>query len=212
MTDLQTLRSDVAERCRELASQGVALAGAGNVSVRSEDNVLITRAGMRFETAEADDITVVTLAGDVVDGARPSSETGLHLEVYQRSAATAVVHTHGRSSVAVGLVCDEMPLVHYNLLRLGGRIPTIPYLLFGSPELAEAVGSAVARGHGTVLLRNHGAVSCAQTLAEAVEHACLTEWVCDVYLAARSLGTPTLLTDGDLAAVAEQGNRLAYGH
>ncbi|OPX13224.1 class II aldolase/adducin family protein [Mycobacterium sp. AT1] len=212
MTDLHGLRADVAERCRELATHGVALAGAGNVSVRSKDHVLITRAGMRFETAEADDVTVVTLAGDVVDGARPSSETGLHLGIYHRSVAGAVVHTHGRSSVAVGLVCDEMPLVHYNLLRLGGRIPTIPYLLFGSHELAEAVGTAVAGGHGTVLMRNHGAVSSARTLAEAVEHACLTEWVCDVYLAARSLGTPALLTDGDLAAVAEQSSRLAYGH
>ncbi|KAA0099597.1 class II aldolase/adducin family protein [Mycolicibacterium sp. P1-18] len=212
MTDLQALRDDVAGRCRELAAQGVALAGAGNVSVRSADHVLITRAGMRFETAEAGDVTVVTLTGEVVDGARPSSETGLHLGIYQRSAASAVVHTHGRSSVAVGLVCDEMPLVHYNLLRLGGRIPTIPYLLFGSQELAEAVGSAVARGHGTVLMRNHGAVSSARTLAEAVEHACLTEWVCDVYLAARTLGTPAVLTDGDLDAVAEQSSRLAYGH
>ena len=212
MTDLRALRGDVAGRCRELAAHGVALAGAGNVSVRSKDHVLITRAGMRFETAEADDVTVVTLAGDVVDGARPSSETGLHLGIYQRSAAQAVVHTHGRSSVAVGLVCDEMPLVHYNLLRLGGRIPTIPYLLFGSDELAEAVGTAVAGGHGTVLMRNHGAVSSARTLAEAVEHACLTEWICDVYLAARSLGTPALLTDDDLAAVAEQSSRLAYGH
>jgi L-fuculose-phosphate aldolase len=211
VTDLQVLRSDVAGRCRELAAQGVALAGAGNVSVRSDDHVLITRAGMRFETAEAHDVTVVTLAGDVVDGARPSSETGLHLGIYQRSAAQAIVHTHGRSSVAVGLVCDEVPLVHYNLLRLGGRIPTIPYLLFGSPELAEAVGTAVADGHGTVLMRNHGAVSSAHTLAEAVEHACLTEWVCDVYLGARSLGTPALLTDGDLDAVAEQSGRLAYG-
>ncbi|MET0699094.1 MAG: class II aldolase/adducin family protein [Mycobacterium sp.] len=211
-TDLQALRSDVATRCRELAGHGVALAGAGNVSVRSDDRVLITRGGMRFETAESGDITVVTLDGEVIDGARPSSETGLHLGIYRRSAAQAVVHTHGRSSVAVGLVCDEMPLVHYNLLRLGGRIPTIPYLLFGSDELAEAVGDAVAQGFGTVLMRNHGAVSSARSIDEAVEHACLTEWVCEVYLAAHSLGTPALLTDADLEAVAQQSRRLSYGH
>jgi L-fuculose-phosphate aldolase len=211
MTDLPVLRDEVAARCRDLAGHGVALAGAGNVSVRSDDVVLITRAGMRFQTAEPDDITIVSLAGDVLDGARPSSETGLHLGIYDRSAARAVVHTHGRSSVAVGLVCDEMPLVHYNLLRLGGRIPTVPYALFGSDELAEAVGEAVARGFGTVLMRNHGAVSSARTLGEAVEHACLTEWVCDVYLAAHSLGTPAVLTDDDLAAVAEQSRRLSYG-
>ncbi|WP_197382740.1 class II aldolase/adducin family protein [Mycolicibacterium mengxianglii] len=212
MTDLQALRADVAARCRDLAAQGMAVAGAGNLSVRSDEGVLITRAGVRFETATADDITVVSPAGDVLDGSRPSSETGLHLGIYQRSAAEAVVHTHGRSSVAVGLVCDQMPLVHYNLLRLGGRIPTIPYLLFGSDELAEAVGDAAADGFGTVLMRNHGAVSSARSLAEAVEHACLLEWVCDVYLAARSIGTPAVLTDDDLHAVAEQSRRLSYGH
>jgi L-fuculose-phosphate aldolase len=211
MSDLQALRGDVAARCRDLSAQGVAVAGAGNVSVRFENGVLITRAGMRFETATADDITVVSLAGDVLDGSRPSSETGLHLGIYERSAAKAVVHTHGRNSVAVGLVCDQMPLVHYNLLRLGGRIPTIPYFLFGSEELAEAVGDAVARGFGTVLMRNHGAISSARSLAEAVEHACLVEWVCDVYLAASGIGTPAVLTDGDLAAVAEQSRRLSYG-
>ncbi|MDG4667185.1 class II aldolase/adducin family protein [Mycobacterium sp. 236(2023)] len=206
------LRGEMAARCRELASQGVALAGAGNISARVDDHVLITRSGLRFESAEPEDITVVTRDGDVLDGFRPSSETGLHLGIYERSAARAVVHTHGRSSVAVGLVCDQMPLVHYNLLRLGGRIPTVPYRLFGSEELAEAVGSAVAEGFGTVLMRNHGAVSSAGSIAEAAEHACLIEWLCDVYLAACTLGTPALLSDDDLKAVAQQSERLSYGH
>lgn len=190
----------------------MALAGAGNVSARSGEHVLVTRAGLRFDAAEPEDITIVDLCGDVLAGARPSSETGLHLGIYSRSAARAVVHTHGRSSVAVGLVCDRMPLVHYNLLRLGGRIPTVPYLLFGSEELAHAVGTAIAGGFGTVLMRNHGAVSSAGSVAEAVEHACLLEWLCDVYLSAHSLGTPALLTDADLDAVAEQSRRLSYGH
>ncbi|GAB7067258.1 class II aldolase/adducin family protein [Mycobacterium hodleri] len=212
MTPLESLRGDVAASCRELAGHGLALAGAGNVSVRSDRHVLITRAGLRFEAAAPEDITILSLDGDVLDGARPSSETRLHLGIYERSSAQAVVHTHGRSSVAVGLVCDRMPLVHYNLLRLGGRIPTVPYHLFGSDELAGAVGAAIAEGFGTVLMRNHGAVSSARSVEEAVEHAALLEWLCDVYLAARTLGTPELLTDDDLVAVAAQSARLSYGH
>lgn len=212
MTELDALREDVAAGCRELAGHGLALAGAGNVSVRTAEYVLITRAGLRFESAAAEDITILTPAGVVVDGARPSSETGLHVGIYERSAAHAVVHTHGRSSVAVGLVCDRMPLVHYNLFRLGGRIPTVPYHLFGSDDLARAVGDAVAEGFGTVLMRNHGAVSSAPSISSAVEHACLLEWLCNVYLAASSLGTPALLDDRDLDAVAAQSERLAYGH
>ncbi|MCV7422218.1 class II aldolase/adducin family protein [Mycobacterium yunnanensis] len=209
--DVLELRLDVALACRELASHGLALAGAGNVSARSDEYVLVTRAGLRLESATSEDVTVLTLDGDVVDGLRPSSETGLHLGVYRRSSARAVVHTHGRSSVAVGLVSDRMPLVHYNLVRLGGAIPTVPYFLFGSDELAAAVGDQVAEGFGTVLLRNHGAVSTAGSVAEAVEHACLIEWLCDVHLAASSLGTPALLSEDDLLAVVEQSMRLSYG-
>ena len=208
---LDDARSDLAARCRELAAQGLALAGAGNVSTRTGEHVLITRSGLRFDTAHPDDITVLTRAGAVLDGARPSSETGLHLGIYERTSATAVVHTHGRSSVAVGLVCDRMPLVHYNLLRLGGSIPTVPYFLFGSDELADAVGTAVGEGFPTVLLRNHGAVSTAHSVGEAVEHACLLEWLCDVYLAASSIGSPALLSEADLQAVAAQSRRLSYG-
>ncbi|MEU0495077.1 class II aldolase/adducin family protein [Mycobacterium sp. NPDC006124] len=211
MVELRELQGEVALACRELATRGVALAGAGNVSARTAEHVLVTRAGLRFETAVPEDVTVLTLDGEVLRGARPSSETGLHLGVYRRSSARAVVHTHGRSSVAVGLVCDRMPLVHYNLARLGGSIPTVPYHLFGSDELAAAVGDRIAEGFGTVLLRNHGAVSSARSVAEAVEHACLIEWLCDVHLAASSLGTPALLSDDDLAAVAEQSSRLSYG-
>ena len=210
-TDPHELRADVAAQCRELAGHGLALAGAGNVSVRTEEHVLVTRSGLRLEAAAPEDITIVTLTGEVLDGARPSSEVGLHLGIYERSAARAVVHTHGRSSVAVGLVCDSMPLVHYNLLRLGGRLPTVPYHLFGSDELADAVGTAIAAGFGTVLMRNHGAASSARSLTEAVEHACLLEWLCDVYLTACSLGTPALLSDDDLEAVAAQSRHLAYG-
>jgi len=208
---LSALRSEVATHCRELAGHGVALAGAGNVSVRTDEHVLITRSGLRLEAAQPEDITVLTREGCVIDGARPSSETGLHLGVYERSPARAVVHTHGRSSVAVGLVCDRVPLVHYNVVRLGRRVPTVPYFLFGSQQLAAAVGDAIADGFGTVLLRNHGAVSSAPSIAEAVEHACLIEWLCEVYLAAHSLGTPALLTDGDLEAVVAQAQRLSYG-
>jgi L-fuculose-phosphate aldolase len=205
------LRAEMAAHCRELAGHGVALAGAGNVSVRTDEHVLITRAGLRLETAAPQDITVLTLTGEVLEGHRPSSETGLHVGIYARTAARAVVHTHGRSSVAVGLVCDQMPLVHYNLLRLGGRVPTVPYHLFGSDELADAVGTAIAQGYGTVLMRNHGAVCSAGSLADAVEHAGLIEWLCDVYLAASSIGTPALLDDDDLQAVADQVQRLSYG-
>ncbi|MBT0771544.1 class II aldolase/adducin family protein [Kineosporia sp. J2-2] len=209
--DLHRMREEVAATCREVAARGVAVGGAGNISLRVGDQVLITRSGLRLEAATASDISVVTLDGDLVRGARPSSETGLHLGIYRRSGTGAVVHTHGMSSVAVGLVADELPRVHYNILRLGGRVPTVAHHVFGSAELARATGDAVAAGARAVLLRNHGSVSCGTTLDDAVENAELTEWLCDVYLSAARLGSPALLTPDDLEAVAGQATRLGYG-
>jgi len=60
-------------------------------------------------------------------------------------------------------------------------------------------------------MRNHGATSTAGSVAEAVEHACLIEWLCDVHLAASSLGAPALLDEDDLREVVEQSMRLSYG-
>jgi len=204
-------RGAVATVCRELAARGVALGGSGNVSLRVGDLVLVTRSGLRFETATADDICVVDAAGRPVSGARPSSETGLHLGIYRTGQAGAVVHTHGRAAVALGLVVDEVPPVHYSILRLGGRVPTVPYLTFGSAELAAAVGAAIGAGPRAVLLRNHGSVACGSSLAEAVEHAELTEWLCETYLSARALGDPAVLSPAELRAVVDQSARLSYG-
>ncbi len=167
---------------------------------------------MRFEAAAPEDITILSLDGDVLDGARPSSETRLHLGIYERSSAQAVVHTHGRSSVAVGLVCDRMPWCTTTSCDWAVAFPPCRTTSSGLTNLPGAVGAAIAEGFGTVLMRNHGAVSSARSVEEAVEHAALLEWLCDVYLAARTLGTPELLTDDDLVAVAAQSARLSYGH
>ena len=40
VSGLDDARSDLADRCRELAAQGLALAGAGNVSTRTGEHVL----------------------------------------------------------------------------------------------------------------------------------------------------------------------------
>ncbi|GAA3598158.1 class II aldolase/adducin family protein [Kineosporia mesophila] len=204
-------REKLAATCRDVAARGVAVGGAGNISVRVDDRILITRGGLRFEVATADDISVVGLDGELLEGERPSSETGLHLGVYRRSGDTAIVHTHGKAAVAVGLVAQEIPLIHYNLLRLGGRVPTVGYFTFGSRELADAVGAAVGNGARAALMRNHGSVACGTSLDEAVEHAEMTEWLCEIYLAARPLGEPALLTPGDLDDVLAQARRLSYG-
>jgi L-fuculose-phosphate aldolase len=194
--------------CRALADAGLVVGTSGNVSVRDGDRVLLTPKGIALRELSADDIAVVNLAGEVLAGA-PTSELDLHLAVYRRYEAGAIVHTHAPRATAIACVLDELPVIHYQLLAMGGAIRVAPFAAFGTPELASAVADALD-GRRAALLANHGAVTYAATLAGAVERAVLLEWACGVYLDAARVGAPRLLDEQQQAAVRESAARHSY--
>jgi L-fuculose-phosphate aldolase len=65
-------------------------------------------------------------------------------------------------------------------------------------------------GRRAALLANHGAVSYAATLAEAVERALLLEWACGLYLDAARIGIPRILDEQQQAAVRASAVRHGY--
>src|SRR5215218_6399915 len=152
-------RTDVADACRRLAEKGLVIGTAGNVSARAGDNeVAISPTGAVLGELTPEQVTVVDMKGTVVAGdLEPTSEIDLHLGVYERYGAGAVVHTHAPMATALSCVIDELPCVHYSMLLLGGTVKVAPYATFGTPKLADAVGEALD-GHTAALMANHGAV------------------------------------------------------
>jgi L-fuculose-phosphate aldolase len=185
---------------------------AGNVSVRSGDHVAISATGAVLADATPDQVTVVDLDGAVVGGdLQPTSELDLHLGVYHRYEAGAVVHTHAPMATALSCVLDgELPCVHYQMLLLGGTVRVAPYATFGTPELAETVLDALD-GRTGALMANHGAITHGADLDKAVELSLLLEWACTVYWRAAALGTPRVLDDGERQAVVEAAVARNYG-
>ncbi|MFH9822023.1 class II aldolase/adducin family protein [Streptomyces bobili] len=204
-------RAAVADACRRLAAEGLLIGTAGNVSVRVGDRVAVTATGAVLARITPDQVTVVDLDGTVVAGTlRPTSELELHLGVYRRYGTAAVVHTHAPMATAVSCVLDELPCIHYQLLALGGTVRVAPYATFGTPELAASVLDALD-GRGAALMANHGAVTHAPTLDQAVEHALLLEWACGVYQRAAAMGRPRVLDEGQQLAVIEAALARDYG-
>ncbi len=197
---------------RRLNPDGLAVGPAGNLSVRLDDVVAITPSQVRYDEMTPEQICFVTLDGAHDGGeGRLSSETPMHLSVYRATAAQAVVHTHSPRAVAASTVVDELPAVHYAVLRAGGG-PTIrvaPYERFGSDELAAAAVEGLA-GRTAVLLQNHGAITYGADLAEAYERAQLVEWLADVLLSARGGGVPRILSAEELGEVASEAARRRY--
>lgn len=207
---LDDQRDAVAAACRRLAADGLVIGSSGNVSVRAGDHVVVTPSGGVFEDLGAGDMAVIGIGGAHVEGPPPTSETALHLALYERLGAGAVVHTHAPVATALSCVVDEVPAVHYGMLMFGGALRVAPYETFGTPELAEAVAAAL-EGRSAALMQNHGAVAIGHDLDFALEVALMTEWACRVYWTARTIGAPKVLTDEQLQHVVEQVQRIGYG-
>lgn len=202
-------RERVASAARELASRGLVLGTAGNVSARDGDLVAVTPTGGVLGELTADQVCVVDLEGAQVDGTlEPTSELDLHLGVLRRYESGSVVHTHSPMATALSCVLDEVPCVHYSMLALGGTVPVAPYTTFGTPELAESVVNAL-EGHTGALMANHGAVTHAATVEGALDLTLLLEWACSVYWHASLIGSPRALDTGEreavIAAVMDRG-------
>jgi L-fuculose-phosphate aldolase len=206
-----TERRALADACHLLASEGLVIASAGNLSVRAGDSVVVTPTGCLLDSVAPEEMTVVDHDGNVQDGRPPTSELGLHLGVYERFEwAGAVVHTHSPMATAVGCVLDELPPIHYQMLSLGGAVKVAPYATFGSDELHENVLGAL-EGHTAALMKNHGALTCGTELRSAVDATFMLEWACQLYWTAAQIGTPSVLDDEQLADVAKQVVRFNYG-
>jgi L-fuculose-phosphate aldolase len=173
--------------------------------------VAISPTGAVLAELQAADVTVVDLAGQTVAGPfAPSSELGLHLGVYDRYGAGAVVHTHAPMATALSCVLDELPCVHYEMLLLGGTVRVAPYRTFGTPELAAAVLDAL-EGRTAALMANHGTLSYGADVEAAHRAATLLEWAATVYWRARAIGTPRVLDAEQRQAVIEAAMQRTYG-
>lgn len=198
---LRRQRELVAEASRALAAAGLVRGTSGNLSARDGELVAVTPTGGVLADMTADDVSVIRLDGTLVEGGEPTSEVALHLGVYERRDAGAIVHTHAPMATALSCVLDELPCVHYEMLALGGAIRVAPYRTYGTDELAASVLDAL-EDRSAALMANHGTVALGADVPAAVAATELLEWASTVYWRAAQVGTPRILSADELAAVA----------
>jgi L-fuculose-phosphate aldolase len=198
---------------RMMSDSGLVVGTAGNISIRLDEEIVITPTSIPYDRIQRRDLCVLDLAGRQLDGQRrPSTEVPLHAQIYSTTDAAAVVHTHSPFATTVACVSDALPAIHYSIHRFGGdTIPVAEYERFGSDALADRVALILKDRRG-VLLRNHGAVTYGSSLAEAYDLAVLLEWLAQIYWQAKQLGEPRLLTAAEISEVAAESRRLRYAN
>jgi L-fuculose-phosphate aldolase len=211
MNERERRLDELVRYARLISDSGLVVGTAGNISIRLDDEIVITPSSIPYHEIDQEDLCTLDLAGQQMDGRRrPSTEVPLHTEIYRTTDAAAVVHTHSPFATTVACVCDVLPPIHYSIHRFGGdTIPVAEYERFGSEALAEKV-ALVLRDRRGALLRNHGAITYGSSLPQAYDLALLLEWLAQIYWQAKQLGEPRLLTAEQIAEVAEEARRLRY--
>jgi L-fuculose-phosphate aldolase len=184
---------------RRMSTDRLVVGTSGNISIRTCDMIAITPSGIEYSELSPEGVSVVDADGRLVSGEAPSSELPLHLALYG-TGTHAVVHTHSPHATAAGLVTHEIPPIHYLLAMFNGPVRVARYATFGTEELAAATTEAIENRYGC-LLANHGAVTIGHTLPAAYDRAVQLEWLCQVWLAATTVGEPRHLPEGELDRV-----------
>ncbi len=177
-----------------------------------EDHFLINPYGMLFEEITASSLVKVDLDGNkVLETEHPVNPAGfvIHSAVHEaREDAGCVLHTHTKAGIAVSAQKDGLLPISQTAM--------FPYVTLGyhdyegvalnddeKPRLVADLG-----GSNTLILRNHGLLTTAPTIADAFLLMYVLETACQIQIMAQSGGgelvrIPQPILDG-VQAQAEQ--------
>jgi L-fuculose-phosphate aldolase len=198
----QQHRMDICVAGRWMYERGYIVACEGNLSVRlDDDRVLTTPTCMNKGMLAPDDLVIIDLEGRHVAGDRKaSSELAMHLLFYRmRPDVHSICHAHPPTATGfavAGRALDQalLPEVIVGL----GQIPLVKYGTPGTPELSAAIEPYVPH-YDALLLANHGAVTCGPDTITAFFRMETIEHFAKITLAAEMVGNPTLLSSREVA-------------
>ena len=189
---LETLKKQVLEANLALPQHHLVTFTWGNVSAidRERGLVVIKPSGVAYDGMTEDDMVVVDLDGNVVEGKwKPSSDTPTHLVLYKAfPACSGIVHTHSRwatsfAQAGVGI----QPLGTTQGDYFYGEIPCTremtPAEIAGEYEketgnvIAETFAGKDPAAIPAVLVHSHGPFTWGRDAAEAVHNAVVLEEV-----------------------------------
>ena len=214
MGGLEELRHSVWAANASLARAGLVKWAQGNASGRDPETnlVAIKPSGVQLDHLRVEQIVVVDLEGNVVDGnMKPSIDTASHLYVYRyRDDVHGIVHTHSPHATSFAVRGESIGVFTTTAAALfGGEIPISGFATIGE----EAIGREIVAGIGSssaILMRNHGVFTIGATPDEALKYAIYVEEEAEIIDLARQKG-PLKQLDPELVAEARRMYLHDYG-
>lgn len=175
----------------ELTESGLIARTWGNVSCRLDDNrFVITPSGRDYQTLVPDEIVPVQIAdGSYAGNVKPSSEKGIHAEVYKLYPdINFVIHTHQNQASVISAAQVDSIKTTPGPSELGQEVMVAAYALPGTKKLRRHVSQALSQSKSqAVIMRNHGALCFGSDYQEAFRTAYELEKVCRDYIISQYL-------------------------
>ncbi|MBO6110250.1 MAG: class II aldolase/adducin family protein [Methanobrevibacter sp.] len=158
--------SKLIEVCNNLYDKQLVSGKSGNVSIRLGDYIAITPTLKSINGLDEEDIVLVDFNFNTLSNGKPSSEVGMHLEIYKkRPDVNAIIHTH--APYATGFAFSDK-----KIKRLEGfgqikkpYIASIEYEKPGTENLALSASNAI-KEEDVLILKNHGVICVGENLKE----------------------------------------------
>lgn len=192
---------------KKLVKAGLTKGTGGNLSIfdRKNGHVAITPSGIDFFEIQPEDIVIIDVDGNVIEGNRtPSSEWAMHVMPYKyRDDIDAVIHAHTMYATVMACLRQELPATHYMIAVAGENVRVAEYATYGSPELAKNAFEAM-KDRKAVILANHGILAGANDLLNAFNIIEEIEYCAEVYTKAKAIGEPVILPHEEMTLMAEK--------
>jgi L-fuculose-phosphate aldolase len=200
-----SLREQLIETAIAMNASGVNQGISGNLSVRTDEGMLITPSGMNYDSMAPDDIVEVAMSGSWQGPYPPSSEWRIHRDIYrQRVDTQAILHAHPSFCATLACLGKPIPAFHYMVAVAGGKdIRCSAYATFGTQELSDQVLAALD-GRKACLMANHGLVCLEHDLPRALALAVEVEQLAQAYYQCLVVGEPVVLGDAEMERVLEK--------
>ena len=183
-------KQQIIQITNELFSLGLMTATGGNISALAADEGTIWVTPSRMYKGGLEEADLVRIDGNcnVLEGARPPTvEWQMHFASYAaRPGSTGAIHTHAPIATAFGITNQSFPPINTDAVFLRDTV-TVPWIMPGTKELADAVGEALGKSRSCIL-QNHGLMTVGKDLRDAATRAMILEETAKIVLYVKQFG------------------------
>lgn len=186
------IKQQICDIGKRMYDRGFVAANDGNISFRlSNGRFLCTPTGVSKGFLKPADIAVVNDKGEQLEGAKQkTSEILLHLEIYhEMPEINAVCHAHPPHATAFAVAGVDLPSGILPEVEIFiGQVPIADYDTPGSKNFAETILPHLKNNANTIILANHGVVTCDKDLQQAYFHIETLDMYCNILLLSKQVG------------------------